>query len=230
MENETLNKPDRVLITLLTLSVVANVVLAILMEQSSAVKAALEQKLNHSDSISTADMARLISDHPPTLGRLDAPITLVLFEDFQCPYCRQFSAALKQLDPDQKRQMRIVFRQFPLPVHRFAHNDAELTACAARQSDQAFWALYDYLYSQTNLQKDPMYGAMQLLKDSHNVNMSELSSCILTHQADGTIDRDIALGQTYGVHGTPTMFINGRRLSGSPQDLGSLLRSVVNQP
>ena len=229
VENGSLAGSDRLLIILLTLSIVGNIILAILLEKSTAINEVLELRLNHAATISATGMADLASEHPPTMGDVGAPVTLVLFSDFQCPYCREFSATLRKLDPEQKRRTRIVFRQFPLPIHKYARQDAEVTTCTALQSNEAFWALYDYLYTQANPKEDPTDGTMHFLRDRHDINMSDLSTCLRTHQAKNAIEHDISLGKTYGVQGTPTIFVNGKRLSGTQPGLNILLRSMADK-
>ena len=226
MENDSLSGPDRVLIILFALSILANVSLAVLLEKSSAAKAALEQQARASATISSAEMADLVSQHPPTLGALDAPITIVIFSDFECPYCRKLSTAIKDLDSEQKQKIKIVFRNFPLPIHRYAHTDAEITGCAAQQSNEAFWALYDYFYETADPQEDPTAGAIKLLEQRHDVNVLRIDSCLRAHESDRMIEHDIALGQKYGVSSTPTMFINGRRIVGSSKNISLLLTSL----
>jgi protein-disulfide isomerase len=204
--------------------------MAVLLKKTIPSESKLNGKPKTAEFLTVADMAELVSNNPPTIGKTDAPVTLVLFSDFQCPYCRQLAFTLKQLDPKIKGDVRIVFHQFPLPMHQFAYREAELTACTAQQSTQAFWALYDFLYTGVPIEEDFTDVAVEWLKSRNDVKVSELSECVQAHQTSGLVERDISLGKSYGVLGTPTMFINGQRVIGDPQQhLAYLLRSMANR-
>jgi len=81
----------------------------------------------------------------PTRGSPDAPVTITIFSDFECPYCRQEAANLGS-DKLTEMKVRIVFRNLPLPMHPWAREAADMAACIYKQSNDAFWEVHDYLF------------------------------------------------------------------------------------
>ncbi len=83
----------------------------------------------------------------PVLGPADAPVTITVFSDFQCPYCARFAQVLeKDVLPREGSNVRVVFREFPLQMHPWARPAAQTAVCVAQQNHQYFWKLHDYLF------------------------------------------------------------------------------------
>ncbi|MBZ5728825.1 MAG: DsbA family protein [Acidobacteriia bacterium] len=80
----------------------------------------------------------------PARGKEDAPVTIAVFSDFQCPYCARFADMLKDVLPDER--VRLVFRHLPLPMHPWARPAAEAAACAQEQGNGHFWSLHDFIF------------------------------------------------------------------------------------
>ncbi|MEM1010155.1 MAG: thioredoxin domain-containing protein, partial [Myxococcota bacterium] len=142
----------------------------------------------------------------PQKGSSTALITLVEFSDFQCPYCSKAGKMLKELADTDKR-LRVVFRHYPLSFHKEAHGAAQAAVEAQKQGK--FWAYHDKLFAnQRALDTDDLVEYAQLLglsgKVFERVLMKE------THKA--RVDADMRLGESVGVQGTPTVFLNGRRV------------------
>jgi hypothetical protein len=92
--------------------------------------------------------AKLTTGDGASLGPNGAPVTLVLFSDFQCPFCSQMATGLmRQILPAEGDKIRLIFRNFPLPMHPWAHAAAEAAACARAQNDRYFWLLHDYIFA-----------------------------------------------------------------------------------
>jgi protein-disulfide isomerase len=131
-----------------------------------------------------------------SLGPKNAPVTMVLFSDFQCPFCSQMATGLmKEILPTEGDKVRLIFRQFPLAMHSWARAAAEATACAGAQNDRYFWPLHDYIFAHQR----------ELTIDNMTSKLAEQAS-----QVDG----DVAFGNEMKVSGTPTLFVNGMRVSG----------------
>jgi|HubBroStandDraft_1064217.scaffolds.fasta_scaffold00503_15 protein-disulfide isomerase len=153
---------------------------------------------------------KLASDGLPWLGQSDAPITIVEFADFECPYCEKLSHVLEDtLKTD--RSVKLVFRNFPLPKHPWARSAAEMSACAAMQSESGFWKLHDFFFSsRQDLNRTNIYDkAMAFVGTDTNLNNSAFKSCVDKHEAAALVDRDMQVGRVNNVHATPTMFVNG---------------------
>jgi len=147
----------------------------------------------------------------PTLGPASAPVLLVIFSDFQCPYCKRFSAAIKEVTKEYGDKVRVVFRQFPLTnIHPNAQRAAEASLCADAQG--RFWDMHDLLFqNQNNLRDEDLKSRASQL----GLNMTAFNSCFDTKRFGGKVNEDVRAGSAAGVEGTPAMFVNGRFLYGS---------------
>ncbi|MEG9433353.1 DsbA family protein [Terriglobus sp. ADX1] len=171
--------------------------------------------LGQSDSV--VDMGKLIADDRPSWGSSKAPVTIVEFSDFQCPFCKRLAKTLQEdVLPKEVGNVHLVFREFPLPMHKFARREAELAACTGLQGNTAFWALHDYLFaSSTTVSDATQEDALKYLQAHTKADVKEIRVCVERHQMSYAVDQDIKLGQEYGVSGTPAVFINGNRIVGA---------------
>ena len=157
-----------------------------------------------------APTVEVATEGEPSLGPANAPVTIVEFSDFQCPYCRQTQSTLKQLMAEYEGKIKLVFRDFPLRnIHPQAQKAAEAAQCAAEQ--QKFWPYHDKLFASTNLQMDELKKFAQELA----LNMEQFTSCLDSSKYAAGIDADMQAGQQAGVNATPTFFVNGYPLSGA---------------
>ena len=158
------------------------------------------------------------NDGAPSLGSKQAPVTLVEFSDFQCPYCQAAAPTLKQVHQKYGDKVRIIYRQFPIQsLHPFAPKAAEASLCANEQGK--FWELHDQMFQdQTKLSvTDLKEKARRLGLDSRKFN-----ACLDAGKYVEQIQNDQKEGKSVGVTGTPAMFING-----VPVDGGSVPFSVL---
>ena len=161
--------------------------------------------------------AQLQIKDAPTLGDDKAPVTVVEFSDFECPVCRNLHDALRGLLPKYGRQVRLVFKDFPLDeIHPWARTAALAGRCAYKQNPQSFWKLHDLIYDHQDVisaenawQKMLDYGAQA------GLNVDELKSCMAGPEAGPAIDASRANGLQVEVSSTPTVFVNGRRIVGA---------------
>ncbi len=169
-----------------------------------------------------ANRDALEEDDVPRIGNRSARNTVVIFADFQCPFCKDAARLLeKQLLPDAKDQLAIVFRQFPLaiPGHTWARHAADATACIYRQNKDAFWPVHDYLFEH---QGTITAGALDSILNAQfkliapTVNEHEYSECMAKGLGAAIVSRDIGVASQLKLSATPTFFINGRRIDGLP--------------
>jgi protein-disulfide isomerase len=125
-------------------------------------------------------MAGLMPNTGSSRGPLTAPVTIVEFSDFECPFCRRFAEIARQVLPEEKDQVRIVFHHFPLPMHPWARAAAEGAACAQLQSSEAFWSIHDQLFQ--NQQSITPENVKQKLRDfaqaSQTIDLPKFQSCL----------------------------------------------------
>ncbi len=147
----------------------------------------------------------------PSLGPASAPVLLVVFSDFQCPYCKRFSAAVKEVTKEYGDKIHLVFRQFPLTnIHANAQRAAEASLCADAQGH--FWEMHDLLFQNQNSLRDE---DLRSKANQLGLNMTAFNSCLDSKRFGGKVNEDVRAGSAAGVEGTPAMFINGRFLYGS---------------
>jgi len=154
----------------------------------------------------------------PVLGPEEAQVSIVVFSDFQCPYCRALALTLHDVlsNPDLASKVRVVFRNLPLPMHAWAKQAAEVAACVRAQDEPSFWSLHDYLFSH---QKEMEAGNIQELGEYAaalpGLSAKDLAGCLADHRGLATIQRDVSMAEENKVQSTPTLFINGFRVDGA---------------
>lgn len=175
-------------------------------------------------------MSSLTHGDFPSLGPLDAPVTIVEFADFQCPFCQHAADILKTFlaGPDGKN-VRLVFRHFPLSFHPWAQYAAEAATCVNFQSPERFWQLHDWIFEhQKSLTAENSQAKLaEAVNAMAGIDMNAFHKCMEESQAAGFVKKDVLAGSANEVRGTPTFFINGRRTAG----LRSLedLRAIVSE-
>jgi protein-disulfide isomerase len=147
----------------------------------------------------------------PTRGPGTAQITIVEFSDFECPFCGRLFPTLKAVEKIYVGRVRIVYRQFPLrKLHPRAQKAAEASLCAGEQG--RFWEMHDSLFSdQEHLTIDALKARAAALK----LDTATFNACLDSGKEMAAVDQDIADGARAGVTGTPTLFINGRKMVGN---------------
>jgi protein-disulfide isomerase len=156
----------------------------------------------------------------PSLGPDNAPVTLVEFSDFQCPYCVRIYPVLQDLVKSYKDKVRLVYRQFPLNIHDRARVASEASLCADEQN--RFWEMHNsFFINQSSVSKD---GARRVAQGL-DLDMKAYDECMESGRSSARVDRDLVDGQILGVTGTPATFVNGRMVSGavSAEQLKSMI-------
>jgi protein-disulfide isomerase len=149
-------------------------------------------------------------DGSPTRGPANAAVTLVEFSDFQCPFCARVSPAIDQLQREYPKQVRRVFKHFPLPMHPQAR-EAHKAAVAAGEQGK-FWEMHEKIFAQPNtLDRKTLVGHAGTL----GLDVAKFEQAIDSPQVEARVQADITEGQRIGVRGTPTLVINGRVLPGA---------------
>jgi 2-hydroxychromene-2-carboxylate isomerase len=143
----------------------------------------------------------------PVKGRPDAPVTITVFSDFQCPYCARLVPVLEQVIAQYPEKVKVVFKNFPIRGHAFSIKAAE--AALAAQSQGQFWAFHDLLFKNYNRLNDAKIAEIRV---QLGLDESKFQQCMSDPQTLVRINADASLGRGIGVHGTPTLFINGRLL------------------
>lgn len=144
----------------------------------------------------------------PSFGPADAKVVVVLFSDFECPYCAKAAEIVSHLKTHYADKIRLVFRQFPLSFHKQARVAAE--AALVAQASGKFWEYHDQLFAnQEHLDLDALTGYAKLV----GLEPSNFREQVTSHVNENKIKADLDLGERVSVRGTPTLFINGKRSS-----------------
>jgi len=172
----------------------------------------LDQEINvpSSDSNKKIDVS---IDDDPVKGDKNAPVTIIEFSDFQCPFCGKFfKETFGQIDEKYIKtgKVKMVFRDFPLSFHENAQKSAEAAECADEQGK--FWEYHDMLFeNQEKLSvEDLKRYAVEL-----GLDKDKFDSCLDSEKYKDEVKKDFSDGQKYGVSGTPAFFINGKLVSGA---------------
>jgi protein-disulfide isomerase len=149
----------------------------------------------------------------PALGKADAPITIVTFGDFQCPFCKRLEATLGQVRKTYGDKVRLVFKNNPLPFHNRALAGAAFALEArAQKGDDGFWRAHDALYeSQPKLEAEDLEGLAKNL----GLDWGKVDAAIKNDKWKARIEADLDQAEAIKVTGTPTSFVNGRLLNGA---------------
>jgi protein-disulfide isomerase len=157
----------------------------------------------------------------PARGRADAPVTLVEFSDFQCPFCKRSQATLKQLQERYPGKLKLVYRDFPLDqLHPQARNASEAARCAGDQGK--FWEYHDVLFTQAP-QASPE--SLRRYAEQTGLDTAAFDRCLSSGLHREAVQRDVEEGTRLGVTGTPAFFINGRPVLGA-QHIGAFTRVI----
>lgn len=174
-------------------------------------------------------MKALLAGGPPSRGPANATVTIVEFADFQCPYCKRMADVLENgFTADERKNIRIVFRNYPLPMHPWAKDAAEVAGCAALQSDDAFWKVHDYFFQNqaTLTVANAKANGTGFALASAGVDQAQFQTCLDKKLAVGGVAQDTDLGNANGVHATPTLFINGTKYEGAKD--AAALRAILD--
>jgi len=146
----------------------------------------------------------------PTRGTASAPIEMIEFSDFQCPFCLSAFPTVQRVLSTYGDKIRFTYRHYPLPNHPNARPAAEAAACAAEQNK--FWEYHDRLF-----QNQGKLSAADLKQHAADLGLdaAAFNACVDSRKFQQDVETDIAAGNAVGVNGTPAFFINGRGLSGA---------------
>jgi protein-disulfide isomerase len=148
----------------------------------------------------------------PSRGPADSKVLIVEFSDLQCPHCKQAQPIVEKLLSDAPKA-RFVFQNFPLPSHDWAMKAAEYADCVGRASSDAFWKFVQKTYDeQSNITSSNVDEKLTGIANDSGVKGGDIAACAAKPETEARVEHSLALGKEVGVNGTPTLFINGRRV------------------
>jgi protein-disulfide isomerase len=160
----------------------------------------------------------------PVRGNPDAKVTIVNYDDYECPFCSRLHSTLVQdILPQYGDKIKIVYKDYPLPMHPWAKHAANDANCLAKENPAGFWEFADYVHAnqrQISGDKDVNKSFAELdritldVGKKNGANVATLQACI-KNQPDAALKASMGEAELMGVQATPTMFINGQKLEGA---------------
>ncbi len=145
----------------------------------------------------------------PVRGAPAAPVAIVAFSDFECPFCRRAVPVLQRLLETYREQVKLVWKDFPLPSHPMAALAAEAARCA--QDQGKFWEYHDRLFAEADTLEP---GRLRVLAAELGLELKAFDDCVYSRRHRERVAAGLQEGRRLGVEATPTVFINGRRITG----------------
>ncbi|MBI5610008.1 MAG: thioredoxin domain-containing protein [Deltaproteobacteria bacterium] len=158
----------------------------------------------------------------PRMGAETALVTIVAFEDMECPFCAKLRPTLKKLVDESNGKVRLVFKHNPLPFH--PHAEAAALALEAARNQKKFWEMYDYLLQhQQNLDATGLADAATTV----GLDKAQFQSAMVSQGAKPRIDADVDQAAALGARGTPNLFVNGRKMVGAKEE--AALKALIDE-
>ncbi|MGE5644891.1 MAG: DsbA family protein [Acidobacteriota bacterium] len=160
---------------------------------------------------------RLKTGEPPRLGSVSAPVTVVIYVDFQCLYCRDAVSLLRErIAGGHGEKLQVLFKHHPLASHDWSRAAARSSVCFYNQSNELFWRFADFLFEhQTDIDSVNLTSKIgEFIGRTPEVNQPSYQSCVASTAPDMAILRDENSGVAAGVNATPTLFVDGKKIVG----------------
>jgi protein-disulfide isomerase len=156
-----------------------------------------------------------LTDHDPASGPANAPVTIIEFSDYQCPYCARVVPTLKKLQAEYGDKIRIVFKDFPLPNHPQAPKAAEAAHCAGEQGK--YWEMHDRMFANQGALLVPQ---LKETAAALGLDSAKFDQCLDSGKYAAIVQEDLEYGSDLGVSSTPSLYVNGRPVIGAqPYDV-----------
>ena len=167
---------------------------------------------------------KLTSHDSPLRGSPMAPVTIYEFSDFQCPHCKMAAPYLKKVVEESNGKVKLVFKQYPLPMHPKAREASKAAIAAHKQGK--FWEMHDLLFeNQETLQTANLDDYAKKI----GLDMKRFKADMQAKETEKKIEADIAEGHAAGVDSTPSIYVNNRRFVFPPDELGAYVREELDQ-
>lgn len=161
----------------------------------------------------------------PVRGAAKAPVTIIAYSDFTCPYCAKAAATVEQVLAARKDKVRFIFKHFPLKSHALARTSSEYVVAAFMQDEAKAWALHDAIFADQDRLAEEGEGFLRTAALAQGLNLQKLSTDMKSRKVKTTIDEDMAEGAALGVTGTPFHLVNDLTIRGAAP-LSAFLEAV----
>jgi protein-disulfide isomerase len=174
-----------------------------------------------SDPWGRVDLQSMHLEDRPTMGPANAPVTIIEFADFECPHCAHAMGVVETaVESKYNGKIRLVFKNFPLRGHQWAHAAAVAAECVRVQNPGTFWDFARYVYrEQASITPDNLSQRIDGFARSNQLDPEILHACMLGQTADQRIAQDMSDGEKAHVVSTPTLFVDGIPVMGAEPDV-----------
>jgi protein-disulfide isomerase len=164
-------------------------------------------------------------DASPVLGKTEAPVTLVEYSDFQCPFCARADPIIKEVQKKYPDKVRVVFKHFPLSFHEAARPTA--IASMAAQEQGKFWEFHDVLF-QNNSGLDGSEAGLEKYAKAAGLDVERFKKDMESKRAEyeARIEKDVNQGNEIDVRGTPTLYLNGKKLDPRKRSIDAMSAQI----
>lgn len=174
-------------------------------KEANRIKEENKDVINNTPKTAAVQTVRAIDENDHVKGNIDAPVQMIIYDDFECPFCAGFAKTVDQIVENFGDQVVVAFRHFPLRFHPNAISAALASECAAEQDE--FWAMHDLLFA------DNLAGEMSIeefKKDAEelDLNSTQFNDCLDSEKYMDKVQEHIEEGKQFGITGTPANFIN----------------------
>lgn len=189
----------------------------------------------NTDESPFADNLQRLPHDGPSFGPENAKVTMVVFSDFQCPYCRKFARTMREeISKKYPNDVRVEFQDFPIEsIHKWAEQAGEAGHCIGDGKASAFWAFHDWIFEhQGEITADNLQAKAGEFAKTQGVDEMKFNACMSTHSTAPKVKAALQAGQELEVQQTPTCFINGRLVSGALEsaNLDAIIQLEMNRP
>jgi protein-disulfide isomerase len=181
------------------------------------------------------DTVQHLPTNGPSFGPADAKVTIVVFSDFECPYCRELAKTLRDNIPQKyPNDVRVIFKDFPIDaIHKWARAAAEASHCIEHEKPAAFWAFHDWIFEhQQEVDSANLSDKVAAFAKQQNLDATKISACMADHATAPEVNASQRAGQELQISRTPTLFINGRMVPGAVpwEQLDTVIKMELNRP
>ncbi len=171
----------------------------------------------------------------PSFGPANAKVSLVIFSDFECPYCRAYATTIREnVAQKYPTDVRVIFEDFPLQsIHPWAFAAAEASHCIAAQEPEAFWTFHDWTFQhQQEINPANLREKVLGFAKDQKLDAAAIASCIDTHAMAAEVNQNLKAGQSLQLQQTPSSFVNGREVAGSVEwtTLDNIIQMELKRP
>lgn len=192
-----------------------------MLDQYGDVIAELKQMEKRNAPITAADAAKQRAGDGPSFGPADAKVAVIEYADFECPFCSKAAETVRKLKERYGKNVRFVFRQYPLPMHPNAQLAAE--ASLAAHAQKKFWKYHDLLYAnQAALDR----ASLEKYATQAGLNVAVFKKALDEHKYTDAVKADMKLGDEIGISGTPTMIVGTKRVPAKEMDFNGMVAIV----